>query len=252
MQRVGCLAVKRPRLSPEGEPDAAPLLSSPNADPGGLSMAANQDQALMLLGRDAGSSTCARRAAPRPTPLRERTVQEMVRDHRSAGMPGRKPGKRGGLPPPPGVPLSIGPALEEAMAEEDEEEPDAVRHSSFSCPFLQCPESLGHKTRRAMVAHLAARHVAHGQPIPVRTLQDLRVRLCDDPCRTLVPAGSRCRNCLASASVQGEVSAGTSGLLHASMVPVPMCPPPPTTTPPPGSSSTSLCPALVPSFEEIL
>ena len=101
---------------------------------------------------------------------------------------------------------------------------------SLMCPFTTCPDSLLQKTRRGLITHLAAKHVSHGQKVPQAVLTFLKMRQCEDPCKTLVPAGSRCKNCLAGPGGQGAH-------LEPPGVPVPMLPPPTPSPPRPGSPS---------------
>ena len=132
---------------------------------------------------------------------------------------------------------------EEIPPESDEDEPGTA---PMQCPFLECPSSSTTKTRRALVAHLAAKHVSHGQVVPTATLQILNMRVCGDPCRTLVPAGTRCRNCRAALPGQSGSAAAEPG------VPMPMLPPPACLPPRPGAPTSGQCPQLVPSFQDVL
>ncbi len=55
-----------------------------------------------------------------------------------------------------------------------------------------------------MISHLASKYVSHGQRVPEAVLTFLTMRLCGDPCKTLVPAGARCKNYLAGPKVKGS------------------------------------------------
>lgn len=112
-----------------------------------------------------------------------------------------------------------------------------------TCPLPTCPDAFVTRTRRALVSHLAAKHVVHGEPIPTGTLHSLGVRLCADPCRTLVPVGARCRNCRAAPSGPGAPPE--------EQVPVPMLPPPRRTPQGLGTPLTEPSPNLVPTFQEV-
>ena len=113
-----------------------------------------------------------------------------------------------------------------------------------TCPIRSCPDSFITRTRRALVSHLAAKHTVHGERIPSEVLQSLGVRLCGDPCRTLVPITARCRNCRAP-------PVGPDTTADSPQVPVPMSPPPAQTPTRPGTALTSPSPKLVPTFEEV-
>ena len=139
--------------------------------------------------------------------------------------------------------MVIGHHHDEPLPEGEEEEDRGC--PSLTCPFPECPDSLVTKTRRSLLSHLAARHVSHGQAVPAETLRLLQVRLCGDPCKTLVPEGARCRNCCAGPGGNGIAPEDP-------MVPVPLLPPPAGVAARPGAPATGPCPLLTPSFEEVL
>lgn len=144
----------------------------------------------------------------------------------------------------PRVPVVIGHHHNETLPEGEEEEEDRGC-PPLTCPFPECPDSLVTKTRRSLLSHLAARHVSHGQAVPAETLRLLRVRLCGDPCKTLVPEGARCRNCCAGPGGNGTAPEDP-------LVPVPLLPPPAGVAARPGAPATGPCPLFTPSFEEVL
>ena len=145
----------------------------------------------------------------------------------------------------PRVPVTLGRGHQEEPPPEDSDDDDPSP-TSLTCPFPECPSSTVTKSRKALVCHLAAKHVSHGQTVPEATLRRLNVRLCGDPCRTLVPAGARCRNCRAAPGPQGSAEAEPG-------VPMPMLPPPTChRAPQAGTLTTGACPQLSPSFTEAL
>ena len=168
------------------------------------------------------------------------------------GLPGRRaplegPGGRASgsrtAAAAPRIPVRMTSHPEEIPLESEEDEPGTA---PMACPFLECPSSTTTKTRRALVAHLAAKHVSHGQVVPTATLQALNMRVCGDPCRTLVTAGSRCRNCRSAPPGERGSADAEPG------VPMPLLPPPACLPPRPGAPTSGQCPQLVPSFQDVL
>ena len=113
-----------------------------------------------------------------------------------------------------------------------------------TCPVPMCPDAHVTRSRRALVAHIAAKHTSHDEHVPPEVLHSLGVRLCGDPCRTLVAITARCRNCRAGPGAE-EMAAEPPN------VPMPLLPPPGQTPPRPGTALTLPGPALVPTFEEV-
>ena len=188
---------------------------------------------MMVLGdepvptRTEAVSSRHRDGPPRRSALRESTVQQVVRDHE--GRQGKGKGGKGGRRfQVPHVPVRIGPPPE--AADPDSGDDGIVGPSPFSCPFGKCPSSLAPKTRKALIAHLSARHVAHGQTIPEAVLGSLNMRACL-PCKTLVPMGSRCRHCRSEPM-------GEDANMDAPREQVPMLPPHPPALPQPGFPTT--------------
>ena len=155
----------------------------------------------------------------------------------------------------PAFPVRIGWGAENDHAnessDEDTAQPPNLNTASrttppmpTTCPIQTCPDAFVTRTRRALVAHLAAKHVLHGERIPPEALQSLGMRLCDDPCRTLVPIAARCRNCRAGPG-------GPNIAPEPPQVPVPMLPPLEQAPLRPGTALTSQCPQLVPTLEGV-
>eukprot|EP00668_Euglena_longa_P004757 GGOE01005555.1.p2 GENE.GGOE01005555.1~~GGOE01005555.1.p2 ORF type:complete len:203 (+),score=13.07 GGOE01005555.1:231-839(+) len=134
----------------------------------------------------------------------------------------------------------------ETQVMSDDDEPAVAgdhRPAAMACPFPECPDSHTNRARKALVSHLAARHVSHGQVVPAGFLQLLRVSVCC-PCNTLVPTGTRCRNC--------HTTPNSSDPPEPAQAPVPLVPPRADAPLQPGTPTTSPCPPLVPSFGEVL
>jgi len=142
------------------------------------------------------------------------------------------------------VPVRIGRELQ-AQSDDDggDEGIQVPAGAPTTCPLPTCPDASVTRTRRALVSQLAAKHVVHGEPIPAGTLHSFGVRLCADPCRTLVSVLARCKNCRAAPSGPGTPPE--------EQVPVPMLPPPRRTPQGPGTPLTDPSPILVPPFQEV-
>ena len=135
--QVGCLRVKRPRTE----------------DPGADFMESNRGRDRMDL-RSSDATSSNQLPAP-PTAPRPRAPRQQQRTGGKGTGNGRST---------PRVPVVIGHHHEEAPREEsDEGEGPAQANTALRCPFPECPDSLVEKTRKALVSHIAARHVSHGQ-----------------------------------------------------------------------------------------
>ena len=148
----------------------------------------------------------------------------------------------------PRVPVRIGwerPARtslrNDSAGEEEEDAPP--RGCPTTCPIPRCPDTFVRRSRKALVSHMAAKHVANGERVPPEVLQSLGVRLCKDPCRTLVPITAPCRNCRRVAGSNGPEQ-------EPQPAPMPLLAPV-QTPPPPGTPVTLPCPPLAPTFEEV-
>lgn len=65
----------------------------------------------------------------------------------------------------PRVPLAKGHRHEEVPPDEMSDE-DELGITGLMFPFLECPDAQLRKPRKALVLHLAARYVSHGQVVP--------------------------------------------------------------------------------------
>ena len=147
--------------------------------------------------------------------------------------------------PLPRVPVVLGQGPDAVPMDASSDEGDEVS-TELRCPYPECPDSTLTKIRRALMSHLAARHVLHGQTVPSPTLRALKARVCGDPCRTLVPEGSRCRNC---ATAHGEVGSTSP---EGPCIPFPMLPQPQGAPLRTRVACLSPSPQVSPSLEEVL